>query len=54
MTESNRIQQQMSSNLRVQHFIVRDDQISTGKAWEEWLEEIEREFQYFNITDPLS
>ena len=24
----------------------------TGKAWEEWLEEIEREFRYFRITHP--
>ena len=31
-----------------------EDQISTGKAWEKWLEGIEREFRYFNINDPMS
>ena len=25
--------------------------MSTGKAWEDWLESIEREFRYFRITD---
>ena len=39
-------------NLRSQPFIPSDDQISTGKQWEEWLECIEREFRYFRITEP--
>ncbi|CAC5357722.1 unnamed protein product [Mytilus coruscus] len=39
-------------NLRSQPFIASDDQISTGKQWEEWLESIEREFGYFRITEP--
>ncbi|CAC5421054.1 unnamed protein product [Mytilus coruscus] len=39
-------------NLRSQPFIASDDQISTGKQWEEWLESIEREFRYFRITEP--
>ncbi|CAC5361325.1 unnamed protein product [Mytilus coruscus] len=39
-------------NLRSQPFIQSDDQISTGKHWEEWLESIEREFRYFRITEP--
>ena len=42
-----------SRNLEAQPFIVTEDQILTGKAWEEWLEEIEREFKYFNIADAL-
>ena len=40
-------------NLRAQPFIPGDDQINTGKAWDDWIEEIEREFRYFRITDPL-
>ncbi|CAC5411117.1 unnamed protein product [Mytilus coruscus] len=39
-------------NLRSQLFIQSDDQISSGKQWEEWLESIEREFRYFRITEP--
>ncbi|VDI57504.1 Hypothetical predicted protein [Mytilus galloprovincialis] len=39
-------------NLRSQPFIQSDDQISTGKHWEEWMESIEREFRYFRITEP--
>ena len=40
-------------NLRAQPFIPGDDQINTGKAWDDWIEEIEQEFRYFRITDPL-
>ena len=36
--------------LKSQPFSHPDDQISTGKAWEEWLEGIEREFRYFKIA----
>ena len=39
-----------SRNLRVLPFLPPEDQLSIGKAWEEWLEEIEREFRYFKIT----
>ena len=39
-------------NLKTQPFAPKDDQISTGKAWDEWLEEIERELRYFKITEP--
>lgn len=34
-------------------FVPEDDQLTTGQAWDEWLEEIKREFRYFRITDPL-
>ena len=30
-----------------------DDQLTTGKIWDEWLEEIEREFRFFRITEPV-
>ena len=30
-----------------------DDQLTTGKVLDEWLEEIEREFRFFHITDPV-
>lgn len=39
-------------NLKTQPFVPKDDQITTGKAWEEWLEEIVRELRYFGISDP--
>lgn len=42
-----------SRNLRSLPFKPSEDQLSTGKAWEDWLEEIEREFRYFRITSPL-
>ena len=40
-------------NLRATPFIPGDDQINTGRAWDDWIEEIEREFRYFKITDPI-
>ena len=40
-------------NLKSQPFSHPEDQISTGKAWEEWLEGIEREFRYFKISSPV-
>ena len=40
-----------SRNLRALPFRVTEDQLSTGKAWEDWLESLEREFRYFQITD---
>ena len=39
-------------NLKIQPFTPKDDQITTGKVWDEWLEEIERELRYFKISDP--
>ena len=41
-----------SRNLRALPFRPSEDQLSTGKAWEDWLEGIEREFRYFKITNP--
>ena len=43
-----------SRNMKTEPFISRDDQISTGKAREEWLEGIESEFRYSNITYPIN
>ena len=40
-------------NLKFQPFIPGDDPIVRGKAWDDWLEEIGREFRYFKITEPL-
>ena len=42
-----------SRNLRALQFRPSEDQLSTGKAWEDWLEGIEREFRYFRITNAL-
>lgn len=39
-------------NLRALPFTPTEDQLSTGKMWEEWLEEIECELRYFRITKP--
>jgi hypothetical protein len=36
-------------NLRTLPFVQNEDLLSTGKQWEEWIEEIEREFRYFRI-----
>ena len=38
-------------NLRTKPFTPEDYQITTGKAWDDWLEGIEREFPYFKISD---
>ena len=39
--------------LRALPFRPTEDQLTTtGKAWEEWLDDIEREFRYFRISDP--
>ncbi len=37
--------------MRIQPFIITEDQLTTGNVWAEWLEEIEREFRYFKIKD---
>lgn len=39
-------------NLRVLPFRPTEDQLTTGKAWEEWLDDIEREFRFFRISNP--
>ncbi len=39
-------------NLRIEAFTHSDDQISTGHAWEEWIEDLERQFRFFKITEP--
>ena len=36
-------------NLRVLPFQPTEDQLTTGKAWEKWLDDIEREVRYFRI-----
>ena len=41
-----------SRNLRALPFKLTEDQLTTGKAWEEWLDDIEREFRYFRIGNP--
>ena len=41
-----------SRSLRALPFRVTEDQLSTGKEWEDWLEAIEREFRYFKISSP--
>ena len=40
-------------NLRTLPFRPTEDQLSTGKLWEDWLESIEREFRFFRVTNPL-
>ena len=39
-------------NLRALPFRITEDQLSTGKEWEDWLEAIEREFRYFKMINP--
>ena len=39
-------------NLRALPFRPTEDQLLTGKLWEDWLESIEREFRFFRIADP--
>ena len=36
-------------NLRKQPFTIPDETNAVGKAWQEWLEGIEREFRFFKI-----
>ena len=42
-----------SRNLRIRAFNPPEDQLSTGKSWEDWLEEIKQEFRYFRISSSL-
>ena len=42
-----------SRNLRALPFRLSEDQLTVGKDWKNWLEEIEREFRYFKITSAL-
>ena len=39
--------------LKSQPFNPGDNPIATRQAWDYWLEEIEREFRNFKITEPL-
>ena len=39
-------------NLLALPFLPTEDQLSTGKMWEQWLEDIERELWYFRISNP--
>ena len=41
-----------SRNLKIHQFTHTDDQTSIGVAWQDWMEELEREFRFFKITDP--
>lgn len=40
-------------NLRSQPFTPGDNPIATRNVWDDWLLEIEWEFRYFKITEPL-
>ena len=40
-----------SRNLKIAPFSHADDQISTGNGWQDWIEDIERQFRFFKITD---
>ena len=42
-----------SRNLKALPFRPSEDQLSTGNAWEVWLEGLESEFRYFKITNAL-
>ena len=42
-----------TQNLRALPFQITEDQLSTGKEWEDWLEAIEREFRYFKLSNPI-
>lgn len=41
-----------SRNLKTLPFRPSKDQLSSEKLWEDWFEEIEREFCYFKIVNP--
>ena len=40
-------------NLRTQPFAIPDEMNAVGKAWQEWLEGIEREFRFFKILEAV-
>ena len=40
-------------NLRTQLFVIPDKTNAVGKAWQEWLEGIEREFRFFKISEAV-
>lgn len=42
----------INKTLRTEPFVPSEDEIRNGKLWEEWLQSIEREFRYFQITAP--
>ena len=40
-------------NLRTQPFAIPDEMNAMGKAWQEWLEGMEREFRFFKISEAV-
>ena len=40
-------------NLRTQPFAIPDEMNAMGKAWQEWLEGIEREFRFFKVSETV-
>ena len=40
-------------NLRTQLFAIPDEMNAMGKAWQEWLEGIEREFRFFKVSETV-
>ena len=40
-----------SRNLKIDQFVHTADQPTIGVAWQDWLEELEREFRFFKITE---
>ena len=40
-------------NLRTQPFVIPDETNAVGKAWQEWLGGIEREFRFFKISEAV-
>ena len=41
----------ISRDLRVEHFKSTYDRFLTGKTWQEWIENFERQLRFFNIRD---
>lgn len=41
----------LDRKLNIQPFLLGEDHIETGKAWEDWLENLETQFRYFRITE---
>ena len=40
-------------NLRGRPFVIPNETNSVGRAWEEWLEDIKRDFRHFQITEAI-
>ena len=39
-------------NLKIIPFVVGEDHMTTGEQWDEWIEELELELRFLEITDP--